>query len=276
MQTPTANAISQGIHGAYNAVDFYSTPDPIIYAPEDGTITAKVPNNGDCGNSLKMRGGTGESGFCHLEEYYVNVGQQVVRGQPLGKMGYTGLTIPTGPGGRHLHWILNRNSQWVYPMTFVNEAFIKQGGGTKMGVPNEDGWYARFRQLTRQIRGRDMSRDEFVKNIVPARDPFNAVEILSDSTEAYQDTADGDYGRQARSENWQARLQLVENDRDLNLYPMIDAARGGLGLPNTANAADITAAIERLKVTTPTDPDSVVVTKNSLWDWFKGIFDKKQ
>lgn len=126
MRAPTTNPVTQGKHGSYNAVDYSASPDLNVYAPEDGTISAVVPNNGTCGNSLKMRGATGEHGFCHLESYSVSNGQAVKKGQKIGVMGYTGYTIPAGPAGRHLHWILYKNGAWVYPPSYINE--VTQGG----------------------------------------------------------------------------------------------------------------------------------------------------
>lgn len=84
---------------------------------------------------------------------------------------------------------------------------VGQTIGEVMGIPDNDAFYGRFNKLTKQIRGREMSREEFTKNIVPARDPFNGVEVLSDSSEADQATADGDLGRVAREQNWQGQIQ---------------------------------------------------------------------
>jgi hypothetical protein len=132
MQRPTQNVITQGKHGSFNAVDFGASPDPIIYAPEDGKVSAKFVDP-TCGNSLQVDGATGRSGFCHAESYYVNVGDTVKRGQPLGKMGYTGLTDPDNvPAGTHLHWVLNINNAYVYPIDKVNESFIKVSGEDDM------------------------------------------------------------------------------------------------------------------------------------------------
>jgi len=132
MQAPTQNGVTQGKHGNYNAVDYSSSPDIFYYAPEDGVIESVVRNNGDCGYSFNLRGGSGVHGFCHNEELFVSNGQRVVRGQRIAKMGYTGKTIPSGPAGRHLHWILNRGGAWVYPPSLVNEAFKKEGGEQPM------------------------------------------------------------------------------------------------------------------------------------------------
>lgn len=123
MRPPTGNPITQGKHGAYNAVDYSSAPDPIIYAPENVVIHAYLLNAGDAGNNLQANGQNGRHGFCHLEESYAKPGQTILKGQPLGKMGYTGLTIPSGPQGRHLHWVLLRNGVYVYPPDFITETF---------------------------------------------------------------------------------------------------------------------------------------------------------
>lgn len=134
MRAPTANAVSQGKHGTYNAVDYRSVPDANIYAPEDGKVVSYA-YNGDCGNNMQIDGATGRHGFCHLERATVSVGQQVKKGQVVGIMGYTGLTIPAGAGGRHLHWVLRRGNTYVYPPDYVNEPFNQptpSGGGNNM------------------------------------------------------------------------------------------------------------------------------------------------
>ncbi len=123
MRPPTANAISQERHGTFNAVDYYSVPDPYFYAPEDLTFYAYLENAGDAGNNLQAIGSTGRHGFCHLEESYMQPGQSVKKGERIGKMGYTGLTIPAGPTGRHLHWVLLRGNQYVYPPDYLTEPF---------------------------------------------------------------------------------------------------------------------------------------------------------
>lgn len=131
MIAPTKNAVTQGIHGTYNAVDYSASPDPNIYAPEDGTILS-YGYNGNCGNNLQMNGATGRHGFCHLERATVSAGQAVKKGQIIGIMGYTGLTIPTGPAGRHLHWVLYKNGVYVYPPNYVNETNAPSAGGKIM------------------------------------------------------------------------------------------------------------------------------------------------
>jgi len=52
--------------------------------------------------------------FCHLSEIGVKVGDQLVRGQVLGKVGATGRA--TGP---HLHWNVSLNDARVDPAIFI-------------------------------------------------------------------------------------------------------------------------------------------------------------
>lgn len=137
MQVPTLNRVTQGRHGNYNAVDYSASPDPTIYAPEDGKITA-YGASGTCGNRLELTAGGNRHGFCHLERPLVKVGQIVKRGQAIGIMGYTGYTIPSGPAGRHLHWVISRGGVYVYPPSLVNEAFIKQGSSSGGQIMDND------------------------------------------------------------------------------------------------------------------------------------------
>lgn len=134
MQTISENKITQGIHGIYRAVDIGRYQNGVIkdldyYAPEDGVITVvDTTDNDTCGRRLKLKGATGEHGFCHNDTIYVKVGQSVKRGQKLAKMGYTGLTDPDNdPDGTHVHWVLNINGAWVYPPSKINQSFIKLG-----------------------------------------------------------------------------------------------------------------------------------------------------
>lgn len=132
MRPPTGNPITQGKHGKYNAVDYNDTPDDTVYAPEDMTYHAYYPLAGDAGNNLQMMGAHGRHGFCHLDSILVKPGQSVKKGEPIAKMGYTGLTIPKGPAGKHLHWVLYRNGVYVYPPTLITEPFGGSQGGNSM------------------------------------------------------------------------------------------------------------------------------------------------
>lgn len=162
MQLISTNLITQGQHGSYNAVDIGPRPDPYYYAPENGTVTlVDDVDNDTCGKRLKVKGATGEHGFCHNATIYVKLGQKVKRGQKLAKMGYTGYTVPDNiPAGTHVHWILNINGVWVYPPSRVNQSFIKLGGAVNNTKPVS---YYRANQISHAVLLRGMSLAEFNK-----------------------------------------------------------------------------------------------------------------
>ncbi len=56
--------------------------------------------------------------YAHLDEIDVREGDQVTRGQPIGKMGRTGHA-----SGVHLHFELRHNRQPVNPMAYLPEGF---------------------------------------------------------------------------------------------------------------------------------------------------------
>ena len=131
IQRPTQNFISQAKHGDYNAVDYSArrhkwsiTKKPNWYAPESAKVTS-IGNSGDCGLRIELTSidKRRRYGFCHNERAYVKVGQKVVRGQLVGKMGFTGLTVPKGEGGRHLHQVCLSGNRYQYPPNLVNTGF---------------------------------------------------------------------------------------------------------------------------------------------------------
>lgn len=135
MRSISKNRITQTAHGASRAVDYSASPDPYIYAPEDGIIDSYLQRGSgmsDAGLALRMRGANGLHQFAHTETSYVRVGQRVSKGQKLAKMGYTGYTIPKGPAGRHVHWWISTPSGYKYPPSLVNEPFNQPQGGSEV------------------------------------------------------------------------------------------------------------------------------------------------
>lgn len=103
-----------------------------------------------------------------------------------------------------------------------------------------------------------------------AHDTVMAFETEADGITPHQPTqADLDFGV---STPWNAYIpnfypgvqklrnviQLLENDRDTDLYPKINAVTSALGLPSSASATDMVAAIQKLQT------DAPVINHNSV------------
>lgn len=168
MQIPTQNVVTQGQHTQFKAVDYGASPDPTFYAPEDGRIDS-YGDSGTCGNRLVLIAGPNRHAFCHLERPLVSVGQQVKRGQPLGVMGYTGYTIPSGPGGRHLHHVIQVNGNYVYPPSLVNESFKK---GEDMPITSTQLDKLIKMSLNREPTAQELNNQDYMNNPGVAIDTF--------------------------------------------------------------------------------------------------------
>jgi len=106
---PTTGEVSQGAHWPprYNAVDIANQCGAAIRAVASGTVY-QIGYAWPGGRFVKVKhslsSGTVVSYYGHLANILVSEGQRVVQGQKVGTMGYSGLTIPRGPAGCHLHF----------------------------------------------------------------------------------------------------------------------------------------------------------------------------
>jgi len=98
----------------HSGMDFAAAKGTPVLAPSAG----KVIEMGDfffSGNMVYLDHGQGLiSLFAHLNEIDVVLGEQVKKGQIVGKVGSTGRA--TGP---HLHWSLGLNGTWIDPALFL-------------------------------------------------------------------------------------------------------------------------------------------------------------
>lgn len=89
-----------------------------IYASAPGKVIFAGPMN-IRGNTLFIDHGQGiVSGYAHMKEFFVNVGDYVEQGQLIGIIGSTGRV--TGP---HLHWDIWVNRTTVDPFDWVNNTY---------------------------------------------------------------------------------------------------------------------------------------------------------
>lgn len=104
--------------GYHEGLDLRCWYDSPFYAPAPGTVVVAEPLTVRGGTIYVDHGAGVTSGYFHLNQLYVKVGDEVQMGQMLGRCGDTGLT--TAP---HLHWEIRVNTQWVNPLTWVTRSF---------------------------------------------------------------------------------------------------------------------------------------------------------
>lgn len=104
---------------SYHAgADFGGSEGTPIYAPAAGVVALAEPL-AVRGNAVVVDHGLGVfSGYWHLSEIAVEVGQPVVPGSLLGAMGTTGLST-----GTHLHWEMRVGGVPVDPIQWTEQAF---------------------------------------------------------------------------------------------------------------------------------------------------------
>jgi len=102
---PTAGSVgkmSTHFGGGHDGIDIYSDPAPDLVAAAGGKVILAGWKTGGCGNGVIIDHGNGyKTKYCHMEKYYVNVGDSVVQGQRIGKMGHTGRAY-----GVHVHFCI--------------------------------------------------------------------------------------------------------------------------------------------------------------------------
>jgi len=95
---------TQGLHW-YNAIDFATGRcGDAVYASAGGTVQ-KADYKGAYGYYVQILHPNNVSTlYAHLSQIVVSPGENILQGQVIGYVGYTGRTIPAGPGGCHLHF----------------------------------------------------------------------------------------------------------------------------------------------------------------------------
>ncbi len=98
----------------HSGMDIAANEGVPVAAPANGTVI-ELGDFFFSGNLVYIDHGQGMiSMFAHLSEIDVELGQQIEKGQIIGKVGATGRV--TGP---HLHWSLGLNGTWVDPSLFL-------------------------------------------------------------------------------------------------------------------------------------------------------------
>lgn len=103
----------------HNGMDIGAPAGAVMGAAECGKVTFAGWKNDRSGNVVTINhtgNGPSQTQYVHLQDggILVNVGDEVERGQPIGKVGSTGLS--TGP---HLHWIVRENGTPQNPANYI-------------------------------------------------------------------------------------------------------------------------------------------------------------
>jgi len=116
----TASGFGMRMHPVYNVpkmhygIDFTAKTGTDIYATGDGTIERVRKSYTGYGKHIIINHGFGyKTLYAHMDEFSVKKGQQVKRGDIIGKVGNTGTS--TGP---HLHYEVIRNNKKIDPANF--------------------------------------------------------------------------------------------------------------------------------------------------------------
>jgi murein DD-endopeptidase MepM/ murein hydrolase activator NlpD len=106
------------IEGFHTGLDFAGGEGLQISAPAAGTVVFAAPLTVR-GNATIIDHGWGVySGFWHQSQVFVNVGDQVEKGQVIGLVGGTGRVT-----GAHLHWEVWVNGVQVDPLNWLDQAY---------------------------------------------------------------------------------------------------------------------------------------------------------
>lgn len=112
---PTQGNISRCVTGAHVACDIANPSLPTIFAAQKGTVYKVDFQPGGYGNVVMVDHGNGlQTIYAHLSRVDVRVGQQLIQGESMGKMGCTGRC--TGP---HLHFEVHLNGVKQNPLAYL-------------------------------------------------------------------------------------------------------------------------------------------------------------
>lgn len=128
-QTSAGSGFGQRWGKLHNGVDLAANAAE-VKAPADGVVVTVAADEYPCGGTIVIDHADGyRTGFCHLQKINVTSGQQVRQGDVIAISG--GGAGDPGRGrsdGRHLHFTLKKDGQYVDPMDYINKAGVNLTG----------------------------------------------------------------------------------------------------------------------------------------------------
>jgi murein DD-endopeptidase MepM/ murein hydrolase activator NlpD len=112
---PVGGYISQGFWNLHRAIDITGNQDDVVVASDAGTVVYAKWESSGYGNLVIVDHGNGYmTYYAHLYGFYVDVGDVVTQGKPLGVCGTTGRS--TGP---HLHFEIRKDGIHQHPLELL-------------------------------------------------------------------------------------------------------------------------------------------------------------
>lgn len=112
---PTNGIITQYFSWYHNGVDIANSTGTSILAADSGRVVSVLNENYGYGRHIVIDHGNGtRTLYAHLSSSLVEVGDNVSRGQQIGRMGSTGRS--TGP---HLHFVVFSGNTSVNPLSYL-------------------------------------------------------------------------------------------------------------------------------------------------------------
>ncbi len=106
----------------HEGIDLSARRGTPIYAAGDGVVQKARRSLGGYGNQIEINHGFGyETKYAHMQKFIVKKGQKVKRGQLIGYVGSTGLSVAP-----HLHYEIKVNGVKKNPYPFVPDDFTKE------------------------------------------------------------------------------------------------------------------------------------------------------
>lgn len=118
LKKPTTGTITQGVRPGHTALDIANSINTPVYAAAGGTVILSQDgwNYGYGKYIIIDHGNNIQTLYAHLNGRDVSVGQQVKKGELIGKMGNSGNVI--GPTGIHLHFEVRINGRKMSPNSY--------------------------------------------------------------------------------------------------------------------------------------------------------------
>lgn len=125
---PTNSGKQNASYAGHSGIDFYGGVGDPIYAVTDGRITYEGSGRG-YGNAIFMVSDKGmPMVYGHTSAYVAKQGQNVRKGQLIGRVGYSGNVRPPGPGGAHLHYEIGPNGFASPGNRALTQNYLSGGG----------------------------------------------------------------------------------------------------------------------------------------------------